>query len=358
MDSLIFASPAVFHKTDLSGYEDIKTLNEFRQVLSPKHFLFDRSESIKMPFRFYMDEKYKFPNIDTGNLNFKEICLIIVDKIIKENKKIYIMWSGGIDSTMILVLFLMSVVDKDQLVVVCNSDSILEYYWFWKNLVKDKTNLMSTEKLMQYTRFNKLNGIVISGEPNDGLFGGFISNKLLNYFPIDYLHYPITRSNILKTTEALGLTEQSSNCFYDLMIETKKSSPRSIESIFDFYWWYGYNFMWMHNIEKLKARMHPETDQRLFFAHDLLQGWVIKNLEPIKYKHSYKNDFQLDIIYDYTKDREYFENKIKFESMSKTFQTYTALIKTKDKKIIYRNPNILEYYQADNFISAWLSNNQ
>lgn len=358
MDSLIYAAPVVLKKVDKENHHDIQLFSEIQNKLSRYHFLFDRSSSIRMPFHSYTDDKYKFPKIDSNSNSFVDACLQIVENIKKENNKVYIMWSGGIDSTMILVLFLMSNLDKDQLIVVCNSDSISEYYWFWKTFVKDKCKLMSTEKLMQYSKYHVLDGIVITGEPNDAFFGGSISNRLLDYFDIGFLHQPCTRENILKTTRFMRISNKSSNCFYDLMMATKQNSPRPIESVFDFYWWYGYNFMWMHNIEKLRARMHPDTDHRLFFAEDILQKWSLKNLTPIKYKLSYKDDYQLGIIYDYTGDKEYFKNKIKFESMSKIFQTYSALIRTQEKKSIYTNPNILDYYQPDNFISSWLLENQ
>jgi asparagine synthetase B (glutamine-hydrolysing) len=357
MDPIVFASPTVFHKIKIDNYKDLQILHNIQHNLNRTHFLIDRSETVRLPFLTYVDKKYQFPINDIGQSSFLDVCLQSIENLKKENKTVYILWSGGIDSTMILVLFLMANYNKDQIVVVCNSDSISEYYWFWKNHIKDKFQLMATEKLMQFSRFNIVDGIIISGEPNDGFFGGFMANRLLDHFPPSFLHLHASRDNILKTTKILQLDHQSENCFYDLMMTTATNSPRKIETIFDFYWWHGYNFMWMHNIEKLKARMHPETDQRLFFADNLLQSWAIKNLEPLKYQHSYKKDYQTNIIYDYTKDRNYFDNKIKYESMTKNFQTYTAYIKTKDKKIIHKNANILEYYQSDNYISNWLLDN-
>lgn len=333
-------------------------LAEYQYRINRHQFLLDRSETVQMPFRFHIDDKYKFPKLSSSSDNFFETCMQAVENIKKENKKIYIMWSGGIDSTMVLVLFLMSKLDKDQLVVVCNTDSISEYYWFWKTFVKNECSLMSTEKLMQYSKHNVLDGIIITGDPNDAFFGASVANKFVDDFGINFLHLPCSRENILKTTKFLKLSDKSSHCFYDLMTETMKSSPRPIESVFDFYWWYCYNFLWMHNLEKLRSRLDPNTDVRLFFAEELLQAWSIKNLTPIKYKLSYKEDYQLDIIYDFTGDRDYFKNKIKFDSISKIFLTYSALIRTKNKVTIYKNPDILDFYQPDNFISNWILDNR
>lgn len=56
--------------------------------------------------------------------NFSELCQARAEQIVGLNKKIYLLWSGGADSTLVLMLLEQSGLSDDQLVVLVTSDSV------------------------------------------------------------------------------------------------------------------------------------------------------------------------------------------------------------------------------------------
>jgi hypothetical protein len=71
------------------------------------------------------------------------------------------------------------------------------------------------------------------------------------------------------------------------------------------------------------------------------------------------SDFKYDfkkLILDYTKDTEYFEQKIKHPSATLFYSvnSYTAMNHRRER-MLANEFTIEDYYLADNFISSWLN---
>ena len=64
------------------------------------------------------------------------------------------------------------------------------------------------------------------------------------------------------------------------------------------------------------------------------------------------------IIYEYTGDRDYFDNKIKLHSNSHAFglNSYSAILDS-NQKLLSSEFNIYNFYDKNNFMSDWLSIN-
>jgi hypothetical protein len=75
---------------------------------------------------------------------------------------------------------------------------------------------------------------------------------------------------------------------------------------------------------------------------------------------TYKN-FKLEIkkiIYEYTKDQDYFDNKVKLNSNSHASgsNAYSAILDN-NQKLLATEFNIYKFYDKNNFILDWLSIN-
>jgi hypothetical protein len=351
--SLRWALPFLLKNINTTEYPDLEKFNEVQFLFKNQFLLTDRSNTIEMPFKFDKFDKYKIPKYKKVNTSFEEALVESAISLANLNKKIYIFWSGGIDSTLVIVSFLLAKINKEQIIIICNNDSIFENYHFWLNFIKDQFKLISTDELMQTARFNLLDGIFVEANPADTTFGDVNINRILQNYQPTILFQTATRDLIIETTSKLyNCSERTSNIFFDMMDATTKSSPRPIENLFDFWWWFGYNFMWVSVNQLLVARMHPETDTRFFFNEESIQLWGINNIVPITSPNSYKKDYEKTVIYNYTKDQEYFEKKIKWTSIARKFLIPSAHLIDNKNNMFFKDANIMNYYNQHNFLKV------
>jgi hypothetical protein len=110
--------------------------------------------------------------------------------------------------------------------------------------------------------------------------------------------------------------------------------------------------MWVSVNHLLVARMHPETDTRFFFNEESIQLWGINNIVPITSPNSYKKDYEKTVIYNYTKDQEYFEKKIKWTSIARKFLIPSAHLIDNKNNMFFKDANIMNYYNQHNFLKV------
>ena len=81
--------------------------------------------------------------------SFGEICLDVAQKIAAHTSRpLAVFWSGGIDSTSVLVA-MMQTVDTDRLFVVCNQASIDEFPSFYEHKIKNRYSTISPSDMAQ-----------------------------------------------------------------------------------------------------------------------------------------------------------------------------------------------------------------
>ena len=354
---LLYAFPFLLRKIKNPSY-DLEIFRQLHDKLELIPFLIDRSKTIKLPVNCYFDEKYNIPDYVDTNDSFLESGINAVKIVEKENKNIYILWSGGIDSTYVLCSFLASHIDKKTVTIVCNHNSIAEYPWFWHNIIKKHNlNYMSTEKFFQWGKWNLIDGIIFEANPIDGLFGGVLSNMLIQKGKIEYLYHDADDDTIIYIFQEFGLSKNESQIMNEIIKKTKVQSPRKIENIYDVFWWFGYNFLWCGTCIKGELRFHEKTDYRSFFNEIPMQQWAIKNVKPLTGLYSYKKDYLLSSILEYTGDIEYYAHKRKYQSNVKFMLTATACMKT-NYRMIYKHveTNLLLFQEKDNIINNYITN--
>ena len=137
-----FTIQATTAKPDLWGgyHHKIKGFDHYNYLLDinrcfsrwPARDIFDRTRSIKMPFRIGSTEAWVPPNDHGATLTD---CLVTRAKMIDQDYDcVNIMWSGGIDSTAMLVAFLQLPQRRSNLRVFYMIDSIKENPGFFLRL--------------------------------------------------------------------------------------------------------------------------------------------------------------------------------------------------------------------------------
>lgn len=301
----------------------------------PSHLsLIDRTGYIKMPFRMAVYDRCRMPsNIDNFSLTYQDCCDKRASEIIElsrqTGKSITVMYSGGIDSTAVLVSLMRNLSDSElfaRVRVAMNHSSLVENPVFYYDFLRKKCNIISSES---YGAFMDGTTILVTGECNDQLFGSdFITNIYrTRYKDFSDITKPYSREFITKMINQYTSDVHSNMC-YDMIVEQiKNTAPCEIKTNFDFIWWYNFCYKWQDVYFRLLVRINNDikstVDQNFFDTHlhffstEYFQQWSMSN-PHIKISTDNISSYKWEAkkyIYDYNRDRDYLENKNKIGSL-------------------------------------------
>lgn len=339
----------------LADYKDIEIYKNIIRII-PGSWLVDRTNTIQLPFHNTLLESNRIPELENvATMSLMDCILNRVTQLKSQNIKINFLWSGGIDSTAALVGFLTAGIEKDRLNIICNQDSLKENYQFYKNNIREKFKITSSEKFVQDLKYNSVTGITVNSEHGDLLYGQDFGQSMFKVFGSEFLTRPVTKENIKQFFIYNGMTDESAECWYDLFHTLQKHSPRPLHTMYDWSWWIGYNWRWQWAREKFKLRFPHDIKFDTFFGTPEMQKWSVNHKQRTIEKLS---DFKFEmkeIIKDYDNNLEYFQHKIKYVSRSFTYYSNAAAaIDGNGKKIMPGDFKIMDFYNPNNFISEWL----
>jgi hypothetical protein len=254
--------------------------------------------------------------ISYNNQSWEEVVDQRAQELLHTNKRIYLMWSGGIDSTCALVSILKNwkTADLDRLVVLCNYYSIQEYKEFFIKYVSKLNYKIVDSYLEQYCK----DGLLVTGEQADNLYGinskWFIKNNLI----LDK-NWKDAVINFWKMQT--GSLEKSQKLF-DKFEPIVNEYPGEIEYGQQFFWWFYFTQQWQLLHYRLLsvdgAFLNPGkyySSVSHFYDTNDFQLWSIFNQDKrtINNIQSHKWPAKKYII-DFTNDQS-FNNKIKKYSL-------------------------------------------
>lgn len=220
------------------------------------------------------------------------------------NRKIFVFWSGGLDSTGVLVA-LMKNCPLDQLVVVMSETSVVEAPVFFERYIKNKIQIRWMEHgiVAPHMRAGIAEGIVVTGEIGDQLFG----TVNFDFLPDEKLYGP-WRDGI-----SIGGYEQ-----YEDFV---RACPRELENYADFLWWSNYSnkyqYVQMRIILEVKNSILEQNTFHFFDSSDF-NDWALTAPISLKFPDMNRKKYKLSLrnyIYEYDGDLSYFENKEKERSL-------------------------------------------
>lgn len=256
-----------------------------------------------------------------------------------QNKRIYMMWSGGIDSTAVLVSFLRNLSESDLkiLTVVLTQQSVDENPEFYQHHVHGKLDTLDYYDFHLGEEFLSTN-IVLTGDPGDCIFGPSVGmyadfipdGKHLRSFKdsTNLIAFSIEKrsQHVIKKFDLQGFGKWYVQKVTDNLIEV---NPAGVETLADWWWWHYVNLKWETSIWRPLVRRkynyldQPLTDQTInsfvqntFFNTSKFHQWSytnLKNLVGSDIKNHKRGPKQY--IYDFDRNRAYFENKTKLESV-------------------------------------------
>ena len=275
------------------------------------------------------------PNIDQGCADFTTVMDSIVSdycvKIENCNKQVYINWSGGIDSTAIVVAFLKNAnrAVLEKITVLCNSNSINENPYFYYRFIEPVFNVAETYSVsINEDNYNDL--IMLDGEFGDQCFYGhdYIYQLALSK-QFDLLRGPWKDSIehcVIKESRNSIADDNTVKFAMELIVESIGYSPIEIVSLYDFLWWTQFNFKWNENaVRKLSmftGNLSPNKREYFYknnilrvFDNPLMQQWSM--LTVVRRACMLEYDIKYDVkkyIYKFDHNDLYFAHRTKIHS--------------------------------------------
>jgi hypothetical protein len=348
--------------------------------------LVDRSGKINMPYNFDIYPDWKMPKHDPSFLKtFDDCCDLrtqeIIDQADRENKEIHIFWSGGIDSTLILVSFIKNLgieEVKKRITIYLSISSISENYYFFDRYVS-KLNFKNSYCVEEIFSNNAL---VVTGEYSDQIFGSDLAlklhkktNKTYQYQdPYDRkkFHWLFsdegTELSILdyhKDSPYRGLEEDSREAWLDLLEESVKDSGLHLESMFDYLWWFNFNFKW----QSIYFRMIIRTKNKEIINYDFLKSNLIYYFGSEEFQLWSMNNRNMKIkdgwrtykfpakqyVYDFDHNEDYLKFKTKKGSLYQILNDLKKFEAIDNSFDLIENLDASIYYNEDNWFNNWLS---
>jgi hypothetical protein len=340
-------------------------------IVGGNYVYYDRTGNISIPLNYDLMPHLRLPTYKVMSKSFEQICderaIHLYERAKSSNRKLAIMYSGGIDSTLVVTSFLRNL-SKQQLkdvVVLMNEESIHENRNFYFDHISKNLKCESSMNYGLYITSKEY--LLISGEQADQLFLPNIIFDFLEYkkcsldvtsapleqtsgMLIDYFNYAIPDYKKTNTAEHI----------YHIFDKTSKSCPIEIKNIQDLLWWHILVTKWQSCYTRMLAFVpNPhliefETGYTTFFCNDDFQLWSMNNRDSILKSSLTTYKFvQREYIFSYNKDEQYYKEKRKRGSLGSTVR--------RKRPISYLNNNMKysydipskEYYNINNDFVNW-----
>jgi hypothetical protein len=254
-------------------------------------------------------------SLPNHTLSFADCCDQRAIELLYLPENIYVMWSGGIDSTTLLVAILKNwpIQELSRVTVLCDNNSIKENRNFFKTVVENFKILPSTSHVEKYCKL----GYVVTGELGDQIFGGELG-KCVEAWGESAIHDD-WKIIVPKWFDLLSAKYGAES--YDNYKNIANESPFELKTTRDFLWFLNFTQKWQH-VQLRTLVSTTWTDPKKYFTKvisfydtEYFQVWSLHNHDK-KIKNTYLSYKYLakDYVIDYTKDTS-FINKPKIVSL-------------------------------------------
>lgn len=248
-----------------------------------------------------------------------------VEYTLANNLTPVIFWSGGIDSTCVLVSFLRNnrLEFLERLRVVCNKKSFMENPYFYDRFIQGKFETVDTDQF-ELTQENSTKIVLFDGEGGNQVFGSGAIYDLSRKNRYDLIDSPYQSLLDLHYSEG-------DRHLIDIVVESLPYCPVSIDTVYDFLWWSNFNFkfdsvllrkilVYTHNLTAQQRKDFWQRGLKRMFAHPDMQRWSLNSSEARRHslkittKHAPKK-----YIYEFDRNDIYFYQKRETTSLSDVF---------------------------------------
>lgn len=269
--------------------------SSFFWIFSRNISAFDRTGVIKSPMNTELMPHMKLPVYDPSfGMSFTEVvdkrANEVMDAARSSNRKLAVMYSGGIDSTLILCSLLKNFSEaeiKERVVVLLSDYSVKENETFFYKFVSKKFNCVSSFRFPYF--LGHPDYITITGENADQLFGSQANDQFAAFTSYESLFEPVEQheENIIEWFRGRVSDErkQYAEPIHNLFKKMNAAAPIKIDNVYNYFWWINFSIKW----QSVYVRILPFTQNKdtlkigdnytTFFYTDDFQQWAMNNTD-------------------------------------------------------------------------------
>ena len=314
-----------------------------------------------MPFR--VTSRFNIPTPVKTTRTYEELCneraAEILRSVENDQNTLYVLWSGGIDSTLVLVSLLKNATpsQKQHIVVLMTEQSIEENPSFFRDHICGALSFDSTG-MVPYMLGSR--HVLLDGDGNDQLFGSDFMPGLIRIFGPSIIKKKYEREILDTYFQSYGHHQADIDLCLKLLERLFAASPIHLPDVSAHAWWINFTTRWQSvymrpltwTAERNASHITPEYLARRFyhfFQTEPFQLWSLNNTD-LRIKDSWSSFKWIckDIIYQYTKDADYRDNKLKKPSFFEMLHQGPCYNFIDDSLALYRTVNIREYHIPSN----------
>jgi hypothetical protein len=361
MKKLIYYRPRLINNPESTNLPGMKNFLYFFKIYNHDVVIVDRTETIKLPIHTH--NLFPIPKFRVFTKPYEDICndraKEILNKADLEGIRLYVLYSGGIDSTLIVVSLLKNATEKQKknITILLSEESIAENPKFYKNHIQGK---LQVDASANFPYILGTNVLLITGENNDQIFGADVVGQLITIFGEEVIHQPYNRELFIKFFNTKVDNSKMNTFYVNLFEKLCANAPVKITTNFEFLWWINFSLKWqlvftrilVFTSERNISKITPEyikSRYETFYNTEDFQLWAMNNLDK-KIKNTWESYKWIckDIIYEYTKDADYRDNKTKIGSLGKIMAGNSSYNFIDDLYLFYKKIDFEEIYNKDN----------
>jgi len=341
-----------------------KAFSSYFEIFHLNSTVVDRTNTITFPLNTKVLDFLKMPDYQKSGKSFEEICderiNFLLMKARHTNKKLAVLYSGGVDSTLILCSILKNAKQNDlnNVHVFMSDDSVKENLNFYYNFIIKKFKCFSSYKFPYI--LGRDDYLFVSGENADQLYGagmnlhGIFSQK----YSLDELFgdYKDSYEQMLSVLQSRLSPENQKygEPIFKLFTKLVESAAIDIKNVYQFYWWLTFSLKWQSVYVRIlpyslnKTTLKLEENFTTFYSTKDFSLWALNNFEKFSSDPTSANrDISKQYIFDVNGDKDYLK-KPKVLSLHNLVRNKN-MVQTIDDDLNYSNeyPNE-RYYNFEN----------
>jgi hypothetical protein len=338
---------------DTSAYPGLEAWRSIYKAF--QMILIDRRMTVRGPIGVSLDPQMILPDPSAyAAKTFEECCELRAQELLalaeRSDKPLYLLFSGGLDSTTVAVAFLRACPLprlRERLKIVTTTDAWIENPNFVRSHLVGTFEFISAYDI---GHFYDGRALLVSGDPSE--FGMFINQRL----PAQGQALVDDMFSYLRTC---GLSEAHARSWTDVFETERRQAPIEIATMIDWLWWIRFSWTWQYcsyhglmgmnvasggltSIDEFHDRVRP------FFGTTDFQVWAMMgNTDRTGRKKA-----QRTFIEEFTHDEEWTRTKKKFHSLHSVMRWRKRILGIDENfKPLYDVSSILKHYRpANDFI--------
>lgn len=225
-------------KAKASGDETLLDFCELFNIVNTNACVIDRTGSLTTPFNTKSLWPLQ-PQADSVK-DFGTLCIERAAEILNEGRTVHFMYSGGLDSTCMLLAFhhvLKQTGNYEQLVIATSPDAQSENPDAWKQIVRPYYKLTQAREML--ANLDLATCRYVQGENADQMFG---SDRVLS--DPELLHQTFTPDNLRNFLASKITRPKALERLHSEFMTLTEKCPLDIDYMRDFLWWMNFTCKW------------------------------------------------------------------------------------------------------------------